>query len=310
MNWVMLTSLHEIYRNGQTKIKPTLKRDSTIKSIVGTKELIEVGAFLIQGEGFQAYYERYHLENFCKYKDFLERNGLLKPQTRFEERDVQVLMNLEAKMKSGELLEIRDQMIEAEESVRGVSSMFFKNEKYLLGKNALINAVKHILNITELADDKDQQYKYVLECENPKAIVLCENLDFLKKPSRLRKHNIELWYAGGKNVAKLDYVDTRGLPVFYSCDWDYDGLLIYQMVKEKIKDIELLMPNAESKSIKSTDHNSLWKSRSKPGMLSGLDTRLYSDNYQKKIRHLIESDHWITEENNDLTEMVMNLLNK
>ncbi|MDX8554440.1 hypothetical protein MK851_12510 [Tenacibaculum sp. 1B UA] len=37
---------------------------------------------------------------------------------------------------------------------------------------------------------------------------------------------MELWYAGGKNVKKMDYGDTRGLPVYYSCDWDYDGLFI------------------------------------------------------------------------------------
>ena len=56
--------------------------------------------------------------------------------------------------------------------------MFFKNEKYLLGKEALINAVKLLLDIDELADDKDLQYKYVLECNSPKCIVLCENIDF------------------------------------------------------------------------------------------------------------------------------------
>lgn len=305
MNWITLKSLNEVYHHGRTKTKVTLKKDSTIKSILGTRELIEVGGSLISGDGYDEYYERYHRDNFLVYTDFLQSKGFLKPQTRFEESDIKVLIDLDSRMERGELLEIRDQMIEAEESVRGVSSMFFKNEKYLLNKDSLIDAVKEILGIEELADDKDQQYKYVLECKTPKAIVLCENLDFLKKPSKPRKHNIELWYAGGKNVAKLDYVDLRGLPVFYSCDWDYDGLfVIYPLVKKKLPDIKLLFPSAESKSIKSTDHKSLWQ-----GHEVDFDINSFPSKHQQKIRSLVELDHWIIEEDNDLIEMVEGRLN-
>lgn len=305
MNWITLKSLNEVYHHGQTKTKTTLKKDSTIKSILGTKELIEVGDSLISGVGYDEYYERYHRDNFLAYTEFLQSKGFLKPQTRFEESDIKVLMDLDSRMQSGEFLEIRDQMIEAEESVRGVSSMFFKNEKYLLNKDSLIVAVKEILGIEELADDKDQQYKYVLECNNPKAIVLCENLDFLKKPSKPRKHNIELWYAGGKNVSKLDYVDLRGLPVFYSCDWDYDGLfIIYPLVKKKIRDIKLLFPSAESKSIKATDHKSIWQEHEVTKAFSDFDVNLFPSEYQEKIRSLVELDHWIIEEDNNLIKMV------
>jgi len=305
MNWITLKSLNEVYIHGQTKTKATLKKDSTIKSILGTRELIEVGNSLISGDGYNEYYERYHRDNFLAYKEFLQLNGFLKPQTRFEENDIKVLMDIDSRMNSGELLEIRDQMIEAEESVRGVSSMFFKNEKYLLNKDSLIDAVKEILGIEELADDKDQQYKYVLECDAPKAIVLCENLDFLKKPSKPRKNNIELWYAGGKNVSKLDYADLRGLPVFYSCDWDYDGLfVIYPLVKKKIPDIKLLFPSAESKSIKATDHKSLWQEHQVTKAFSDFGINLFPSESQEKIRNLIELDHWIIEEDNDLIRMV------
>jgi len=306
MNWITIKSLNEIYQQGQTKIKATLTKDSVVKSILGTKELIEVGDFLIPGEGFKEYYERYHFDNFLVYTKFLQVKGFLKPQTRFEESDINVLMDIDSKIQSGELLEIRNQMIEAEESVRGVSSMFFKNEKYLLNKDSLIDAVKEVLGIKELADDKDQQYKYVLECANPRAIVLCENLDFLKKPSKPRKHNIELWYAGGKNVSKLDYIDLRGLPVFYSCDWDYDGLSIYETIKsmDSLMDIQLLNPTAQPKSLKHTEHKSLWKKTDQSNSFSNLNANLYSRKSQEVIRSLIELDHWIIEEDNDLIKMV------
>lgn len=133
-----------------------------------------------------------------------------------------------------------------------------QNEKYLEKSDSLIRAVKQLLQIDELANDKDQQYKYVLQCPTPAKIVLCENLDLLKRPSKPRKHNIELWYAGGKNINKLNYIGPINLPIFYSCDWDYDGLLIYQMVKDIIPQIRLLPPTGVPKSIKATDHNSHW----------------------------------------------------
>lgn len=304
MNWVTLKSLNEVYQHGRTKIKRTLRNDSGIKLILGTKELIEIGDYYVNGTGFEEYYERYHLENFQSYHEFLDRRSFLKPQTRFEEDDIKILIDIESRMISGELIEIRDQMIKAEESVRGVSSMFFRNEKYLLKKDSLIDVVKSVLGIPELADEKDQQYKYVLECKDPKAIVLCENLDFLKKPSKPRKNNLELWYAGGKNIAKLDYVDLRGLPIFYSCDWDYDGLLIFQMVKEKIPEIKLLFPNALSKDIEETDHDSLWKRKNELNALSELNHDLFSEKYQARIKELIELNHWIIEEDNNLVEMV------
>jgi len=304
MNWTVLKSLDEIYRSGQTKNKASLKKDAKIEHLLETKELVTAGKYLNKGYRFDAYYEKYHLENFEDYIIFLEENELMKPQLRFAEEDIKILMDIKTRMDSGELFEIRAQIIEYEESIRGVSSMFFKNEKYLLGKNALVNAVKYVLNISELADDKDQQYIYALKCHEPKCIVLCENLDFLKKPSRPRKHNIELWYAGGRNIAKLTYSQTRDLPIYYSCDWDYDGLDIFQEVKEIFTEIILLTPNAPSKDIVDSEHKSLWKNPESLSHLSGLNLLDYSTTQKEIIKRLIENNHWITEEDNDLIKMV------
>jgi len=306
MNWITLKSLREIYNTSKTKTKVTLLRDSGIQHLLGTKELFEVGKFIVAGNGFRKYYESNHLANFNLYFDFLERTELLEPQARFEESDLRILIDLEERMQTGELIEIRNQIIDAEETVRGVSSMFFRNEKHLESSKSLTKAIKKILDIPILANDKDQQYMYVLKCTDPKAIVLCENLDFLKRPSRPRRHNIELWYAGGKNVEKLEFADTRGLSIYYSCDWDYDGLLIYQMVKKKLPEIQLLFPNAESKSITETDHDSHWKSRNNLEAISGLDQNEYSDSYKQRIKQLIAEDDWIIEEDNDLIQMIAN----
>jgi len=228
----------------------------------------------------------------------------MKAQLRFEERDIKVLMELQAGMESGELISIRDEIIAAEETVRGISEMFFRNEKHLEKSKSLIDAVKGILVIPELANDKDQQYIYILKSHQPTRIVLCENLDFLKRPSRPRKHHIELWYAGGKNIDKLNYMVDVALPIFYSCDWDYDGLMIFQAVKQKIPDIRLLYPNSHGKSIVTTEHKSLWRTPEQPELLSGLDPKLFLENEQSLIKRLIIANEWIIEESNDLITMV------
>ena len=310
MNWIALKSLNEVYESGKTRIKETLKKSSKIQHLLDTRELVEVGKFYYAGNGFSDYYLKYHQLNFISYSDFLARNNFLKPQTRFEEADIKVLIGIEERMANGDLIPIRDQMIQAEESVRGVSSMFFRNEKYLLGKTSLIEAVKQLLGIKELADDKEQQYMYRLECHKPEMIVLCENLNFLNKPTAPRKNNIELWYAGGKNIKKLEFSDTRDLPIYYSCDWDYDGLLIFGMVEEKIPGIKLLFPNADSKDITISDHDSHWQNCSNPDLLSNLDQSLFNEKEKDLIKSLIVKNHWITEEDNDLIGMAQNQTNR
>jgi len=304
MNWITLKALHEIFEFKSTKKKGSLMKDPTILFLLHqTGELKEGINHINQGPDFEKYYRKYHLENYAKYTEFLTKYELVKPQLRFQESDIRILMELANGMETGELLPIRDAIVEAEESLRGVSHMFFKNEKYLEKSDSLIKAVKQLLQIDELANDKDQQYKYVLQCPTPAKIVLCENLDFLKRPSKPRKHNIELWYAGGKNIDKLNYVGPINLPIFYSCDWDYDGLLIYQMVKDIIPQIRLLPPTAPPKSIKATDHNSHWDPSS-PDNLSGLKQQYYSDEEKDIIQQLINADEWIMEETNDLIAML------
>lgn len=305
MNWIALKSLHEIYTDGKTLKKTTLVKDSYFKYLIrNTKELKEDSKYIFATVGFKDHYESKWLSKFQLYTEFLSQNELLKPQTRFEESDILILMDILHGIKSGDLNDLRNQIIEAEESVRGVSLMFFKNDKYLEGKPALIDAVKKILDIEKFANDKDQQYKYVLECINPKCIVLCENSDFLKRPALPRKNNIELWYTGGRNISKLDFADTRNLPIYYSCDWDYDGLDIYSLVLEKIPSIKILVPSATPKDIKATGHKSHWLYKNSPERLSGLKKEIFEVRAQKVITNLIKENQWIVEESNNLVHMV------
>jgi hypothetical protein len=305
MNWIVLKALQEIYKQGETKKKDTLLKDSKICFLLyQTRELEEGIKVIIKGNNFDDYYEKNHLRQFIEYERFLSDMGLMKPQLRYEENDIRVLMEMQAGMESGELIPIRDEIIAAEETVRGVSEMFFKNEKHLEKSKSLIEAVKGILGILELANDRDQQYIYILKGHQPTRIVLCENLDFLKRPSRPRKHQIELWYAGGKNIDKLDYMGEITMPIYYSCDWDHDGLMIFQAVKQKIPSIQLLYPDGHGKSIVKTAHESLWRSPGQPDLLSGLDPLLYSCAERTLIMALIAANEWIIEESNDLINMV------
>lgn len=302
MNWTVLKSLNELYHQRKVKKKVSLENDSEFNLLVDTKEIRDNDKFYLPNERlYNKYYEKNHLKNFDIYYQFLDKHNLLKK--RFEEADIKKLIELDTKNKEEILIPSREQLIEAQETVHGFSNMYFKNEKYLDRKDSLINAINQILEI-QLVENKDQQYLYVLQCDEPKTIVLCENLDFLRKDKMPRENNIELWYAGGKNVKKLKYSDTRGIPIFYSADWDKDGLEIFELAKSIISEIELLFPTAEAKSIEDTDHKSLWKHPENPELLSGLNKTFYPANYQEKIKSLIKEDSWIVEEANDLKKMI------
>lgn len=302
MNWTVLKSLNELYHHRKVKKKVSLEKDSEFNLLLDTKEIHDSDKYYTPNELlYNPYYEKHHLGNFNVYYQFLEKHDLL--TKRFEEGDIKKLIELETKNNTQTIIPSREQLIEAQETVRGFSTMFFKNDKYLDRKGSLIDAINTILNI-KLVENKDQQYLYILQCDTPKTIVLCENLDFLRKDKMPRANNIELWYAGGRNVKKLKYADTRGIPIFYSGDWDKDGLEIFELAKDIIPEIELLYPTAEGKSIVDTDHSSLWKHPENPELISGLNEELYTQKHLDKIKSLIKENSWIIEEANDLKKMI------
>ncbi|KYP15937.1 hypothetical protein [Flavihumibacter sp. CACIAM 22H1] len=306
MNWIELRALNNLYRYGSAKYNETLKKSKEIGFLIDSLNAIELGhRSYIASDKYKLIYERDYLNQFTAYETFLSANNLLKPQTQYEEADIRILMKLQGMKEDGVLDELRSQIIAADTSLRNISLMFFKSEKYLDNRCSLIEALKQILEVDEFSNEKDQQYIYKLECHNTVAIVLCENLDFLTKPAKPRKHGIELWYVGGKNVGKLDYSQTRGLPIYYSCDWDYDGLfIIFPLVKEKIPGIQLLIPNGSPKSINETGHGSKWPS----GL--NINSVFEDNNHYCTISELIQKDQWIIEESNDLLRMLEHIKEK
>jgi hypothetical protein len=307
MNWQSFKALYEIYETGKTRNRSSLTSDGIFRyHTYQTKELLFTKKEIIVKD--KASFERTFSDRYLnKYKEclaLLNSIGENTPQCRFEVDDIERLKDMKRQMENGELEEIRKQIIESNETRRGVSLMFFKNEKHLDSSEALERAVKYILKIEVFADNRDFQYLYILQCHAPKVIVLCENLYFLKMPDKARNHHIELWYAGGRNIDKLRYTKSRDLPVYYLCDWDYDGLDIYAAVKEKIPDIQLLTPNGEGRYIVETEHKSLWRHPENPSLLSDLSSELYTDVQKQLIELLIRENTWIVEESNDLIKLV------
>jgi hypothetical protein len=307
MNWQIFKAIYELYELGVTRIRPSLAthpfiqyHTRQIKELYIGKKNIEV----VAKESFRARFEKQYQQKYVDCKALLQAINEDKPQCRLEVEDILVLKDLKERMESGDLQEIRQQIIQFEETRRGVSLMFFKNEKHLEGSETLERAVKNILQIDDFADDRDAQYLYILHCLQPRLVVLCENLHFLKMPEIPRRHQVELWYAGGKNIEKLNYIPQTSLPIYYICDWDHDGLGIYRAVKNILPAIQLLTPHGEPRSIVKTDHKSFWEFADTPSRLSGLPPELFSETQKRMIEDLVISNSWIIEESNNLLQLL------
>lgn len=310
MNWQNLKSLYELYETGRTKSRETLITNATFRYLADqTKELFFARKYIVVDDSvsFKKTFEGRYLNKYLGCLKLLNDIGENIPQCRFEVDDIIRLIEMKLQMDNNELDDVRQQIIDSNETRRGVSLMFFKHEKHLDFSPALERAVKTILKIDVFADMRDFQYLYVLQCDSPRLIILCENLYFLKMPEKPRKNNIELWYAGGRNIEKLKYTQNRDLPIYYLCDWDHDGLDIYKSVKKLIPDIQLLTPNGQKRDINSTEHKSLWRNRETPSLLSDLPGELYSDSQKQLIMELVRENAWVVEESNDLIALLLDI---
>lgn len=299
LTWRIMKGLHQIYERGSTSnnikghtyVKHLLKKE-VIRPRRGYPHILE------KGFGYDKMYQEEHLQDYLRYQEFFDQHDFLMPQSNYREKDIRVLMFV-AKQK--------EQIQLDQYSRKKFSTKFFKDEdaKHLDNFPALERAILDILGQEKFvgADPKDHQYRFVLDCPNPRLIVLCENLDFLLYDEVARDNQLWLWYAGGNNIAKLDHLPPIKLPIYYSCDWDYHGLKIYEGIREKIPQITLLHPTAkdEAKSVHSGTHKSDWKYKVP---LSGLNTECYSDEDLTLIEKLIKHKQWIEEEANDLLGML------
>lgn len=326
MKWKYLKALNELYDKRQTKIKIDDTEDDEGKFF--KRVLIGIGKdFFIQkklgglkipvwiaNERFDEFYKKHHKANFEKYETFFKINNIPHSAAQnYEEEEILILIELKNQLDNGDLDHIMQQIEEqGGESYHGVSLMFTKDEKYLdCGKESFKNALKIILQTKipsfKYVNEKDQQYMYKLMHLDPKCIVLCENLDFLRKPNKPRENRIELWYAGGRNVEKLGYEPPPKVPIFYSCDWDWDGLDIFRLVKEKLPNIKLLNPQSNPIDRATTPkHKSEWRKPEEIDKISELDEILFDESQKQRILNLKNSNSWLREEENYgyLIEMV------
>ncbi len=328
LTWRELKALNQLYRVGETKAK--IQNNNYIKNILKKdRKFIEPKfgkkSILIVNENrkteFNNLYETEFLDNYNSYNSFLKQLGeKVGNKTRFikysrlKEYEIKQLIEINRIWTIEKFNELKQQIENARENLQGVSRMFFKSPKYIYNsknRQSLEVAIKALIGIEKFYEN-DKQYLYILHCKSrkPKAIILCENLYFLKLPHYADDNNIELWYAGGNNIKKLEKIPEIKYPIFYLCDWDYHGLKIYERVKDKMNnienkqfDIKLITPNGKPKGIKETEenHSSKWLSNLK---LSGLNELDYSIKQKQQIQLLIDKDNWIEEEDNEFNDLI------
>lgn len=335
LTWRELKAIHQLFVTGETKAK--IQANDYVKNILqdqrrfiepkfGKKDILVVDES--RKIDFEKFYRINFYENYNKYSKFLEDLGLkvgdekrLLKYSRLKEYEIEKLIDINTVWSNNELMELREQIENAKENLQGVSRMFFKSPKYIQNssnRQSLEVAVKALIGIEKFYEN-DKQYLYVLHCKsrNPKAIVLCENLYFLKFPHYANDNDIELWYAGGNNITKLGKVPEIKYPIYYLCDWDYHGLRIYERVKEIIDnnsnrkcEINLITPNGKPKGIKETEenHSSEWLDQSVD--FSGLKREYYKEKQKIRIQTLIRNDEWIEEEDNDFNELMIEIDNE
>lgn len=307
LTWRHLKALHQLYVSKRTDAKVT--DNAYIRNVlIGQKKFIKYKSgnmkVLEATVGFVTFYQKHFEMDYLRYENFLLKQNLENDaRRRYTEDDIQTLMFI---------AEQRDELIKKLSTIRTFSSEIFKGQgsKYLENKIGLKDAVCKILGIVDFPekDPKNLQWRFVIDCQDPTTIILCENIAHLKNPWKARENNIELWYVGGNNINIIDYIDSNKLTkkLYYSCDWDYHGLSIYSRIKEKLNkkacEIVLLIPYDLSFALPtdSPHHHSKWVEDKK---LSGLNIIDFTPDALSIISKLIIEDKWIEEESLDLIEL-------
>lgn len=303
LTWRHLKALDELYRLGYSGAR--IIDNPYIKSVLFDQKKIlrhKSGNLKVleATDSFKQFYEQNFKRDFAIYERFLISEGLEHDaRRRYSEDDIQTLIFIS---------EQRDELAKQLTTIRTFSSTVFKSQgsKYLENKPGLKAAVCRLLGVKDFpqGDPKILQWRCVVDCLSPKAVVLCENMASLKGSWKARERRIELWYVGGNNIGIIDHIGEEKLnkPLYYACDWDYDGLAIYSRVTAKLKQknfaIKLLMPSEldRAMSTRSPHHASFWKVNVP---LSGLNAEIFSIEEKALIEKLIFADQWIEEESQD-----------
>ncbi|TDY11498.1 hypothetical protein [Meridianimaribacter flavus] len=309
IEWRYLKGLNQLYENKKTRLK-VLNNSFINQVLYKQKKLIRPQSgnhnFTVITPKFKAFYEEHFRDIFDYYNNFFEESGIdNNAHKRYDKSDLESLIFIYNNKE-----ELRKNLT----TEYTFSSRVFKRKgaKYLSNKPGLKKDVLKLLEIDEFPekDPKNNLWRIVVDCINPKVIVICENIACLKVPAEYKKRGIELWYVGGNNTKPLLDLSHEKIthPIFYFCDWDYYGLLIFSRIKkifdEKKINIELLEPKdlTNSLSVNSPHHNSKWQKEE----FSKLSKNDFTKTQIKLIYNLINSNEWIEEESMDLIEVLEN----
>lgn len=282
MNWKHLKILHDFYEQNISSIKKDWLKEPLFN------QYDKFGYFNPDNfNEFQKIYANKHLDKYEQVYRFLEENSL--SDTNFDIKDIEILIKI---------YNDREQIVETENiSRKEISTNYFDSSKALKKSSKLYKAVLKILELSQLAEDEnDLQYLWILHPTiETKAILLCENDNYIR--TKPRHDYIEIWYAGGANTKKLQYAPKIKVPIFYLCDWDNNGLTIYQRIKQKyLPDIELIIPEEPIKFLQKDNNH--WKSK--------IEQDLFNKQANKIINKLIANSLWIEEESIkfDINELI------
>lgn len=272
MNWKAAKLLNQLYTDGKTSDE--LLKHPEARRWASMEYFIQENKILIKTERFDSFYLQKYEKQLNSFNKLLSDYELT--ETNFELNELESLIRIASD---------KEKLSDKDITQKEISTLYFDDAKYLKKGTKLCDAVMRILEIETLAvDEYDQHFLTVLHCKNkiPKAVILCENNNQIKK-SRL--NDIELWYAGGRNTAKLKFVVEPTIPFYYLCDWDNRGIEIYQDIKRNIfRNIQILVPQYP---IKQTDIKREWKTE--------IDYSLFSDEAKLILKNLIP-EKWIEEE--------------
>jgi len=273
MNWKAIKQLNQLFTDGEITSAileiPLVKRwyemdlikDVDKKTIAKTKL-------------YDSVYKKELLSQFKSFDTLLSSFDLT--ETNFKDEELSALVRIQTD---------REEILITGKTQKEIATLYFDSSKYLTEGNSLYKAILKILHVTELpTKEHDQQFLFVLHCKNktPKTIILCENLNQLSKP---RLNDVELWFAGGRNTAKLKYIVEPTISFYYLCDWDNRGIEIYQDIKENVfPNIQILIPQEPVKLI---DIISKWKTK--------INYSLFPEDAKQLLEKLFP-DKWIEEE--------------
>ena len=305
LDWPVLKALHAIYAKGSTSAR--VQDDDFIKYLLLQLQLIAHKhgnvKVLVSQNGFEAYYKQHYLAKFQYYTDFLEKAGIdTDARKMFTEDDIQTLMLI---------YENREELAAKLVNVEDFSAKIFEKQgsKYLKKKESVRNAVLKILGVSDFPQSsRDLQWRLVVDHTHPEAVILCENRSFLKQTWLAAELTVKLWQVGGNNIRMVDDIDHLDLrrPIYYSCDWDFDGLSIFCRIRAKLvlRGVNLLLlyppPPHTRLPVDSFEHYSRW-STDKP--FSGLPAAEFRPRERELILELIAANQWIEEESSQLGGM-------